>query len=233
MTTTTACRISSAELHRAYQAVTMLAGPARLADRRDGELIARDLQVAGLLFQHYRRHDGRCDPGLTRLARLGSCCVRTIQRSLDRLRVAGVITWRRNAGTRSTNAYELNLGFLLDHVEQSAASCGKREVKMAGRMRASAEALARHQLYAELRRRGLLDAFTAYASVSNRLEDLAVAAERRRPGAGCDLVHERLLSAGLFVLADWTPVSSKPIKLVSKPLSSEAMRLFRSRKSPG
>jgi hypothetical protein len=71
-------------------------------------LNANDRRVATALIEHFRRRDGRCDPGLQRIAGLLGISVRTVIRCVNRLVSAGLFKKFRHGGFGNRNRYEPN-----------------------------------------------------------------------------------------------------------------------------
>ena len=71
-------------------------------------LSANDRRVAVSLIEHFRRRDGRCDPGLNRLADLLGINVRTVIRCVNRLVAAGLVRKVRHGGLGNRNSYQPN-----------------------------------------------------------------------------------------------------------------------------
>jgi predicted transcriptional regulator len=72
------------------------------------DLRPSDRRVATLIIEHYRRRDGRCDPGIERLSTLLGLSRRTVFRSVKRLEVAGLIKRIRHGGYSHRNKYAPN-----------------------------------------------------------------------------------------------------------------------------
>ena len=71
-------------------------------------LSANDRRVAVSLIEHFRRRDGRCDPGLNRIADLLGINVRTVIRCVNRLVAAGLVRRVRHGGLGNRNSYHPN-----------------------------------------------------------------------------------------------------------------------------
>jgi hypothetical protein len=71
-------------------------------------LTANDRRVAVSLIEHFRRRDGRCDPGLSRIASLLGISVRTVIRCVNRLVAAGLVRKVRHGGLGNRNSYKPN-----------------------------------------------------------------------------------------------------------------------------
>jgi predicted transcriptional regulator len=71
-------------------------------------LTANDRRVAVSLIEHLRRRDGRCDPGLNRIASLLGISVRTVIRCVNRLEAAGFVRKVRHGGLGNRNSYHPN-----------------------------------------------------------------------------------------------------------------------------
>ena len=69
---------------------------------------ANDRRVAVSLIEHFRRRDGRCDPGLNRIAGLLGISVRTVIRCVHRLVAAGLVRKARHGGLGNRNSYHPN-----------------------------------------------------------------------------------------------------------------------------
>ena len=69
---------------------------------------ANDRRVAVSLIEHFRRRDGRCDPGLNRIADLLGINVRTVIRCVNRLVAAGLVRKVRHGGLGNRNSYHPN-----------------------------------------------------------------------------------------------------------------------------
>src|SRR5581483_4195548 len=72
------------------------------------DLRPSDRRVAMLIIEHYRRRDGRCDPGIQRLSALLGLSTRTIMRALGRRERAGLIKRIRHGGYSHRNRYVPN-----------------------------------------------------------------------------------------------------------------------------
>jgi predicted transcriptional regulator len=72
------------------------------------DLRPSDRRVATLIIEHYRRRDGRCDPGIERLSNLLGLSSRTVFRSLKRLEAARLIKRIRHGGYSGKNKYVPN-----------------------------------------------------------------------------------------------------------------------------
>ena len=72
------------------------------------DLTPSDRRVATLIIEHYRRRDGRCDPGIERLSALLGLSTRTVFRSIKRLEAAGLIKRIRHGGYAHRNRYVPN-----------------------------------------------------------------------------------------------------------------------------
>lgn len=77
-------------------------------------LTANDRRVGAALIEHFRRRDGRCDPGLNRLADLLGISVRTVIRCMNRLVAAGFVRKVRHGGLGHRNSYQPNWAYLSD-----------------------------------------------------------------------------------------------------------------------
>lgn len=64
--------------------------------------------VAALLLDHVNWQDFRCDPGATRLARLGGHSRSNVQVAIKRLQEAGILNVRIHGGRFGTNQYDFN-----------------------------------------------------------------------------------------------------------------------------
>jgi hypothetical protein len=71
-------------------------------------LLLSDRQVGILLFEHYNRQTGRCDPGIERLSALLGLSTRTIMRSTKRLEAARLFNKARHGGYSRRNSYGPN-----------------------------------------------------------------------------------------------------------------------------
>ena len=71
-------------------------------------LNTNDRRVAAAVVEHYRRRDGRCDPGLERIASLLGISVRTVMRANKRLEKAGLLRKITHGGLGNRNRYEPN-----------------------------------------------------------------------------------------------------------------------------
>jgi DNA-binding IclR family transcriptional regulator len=63
-------------------------------------------RVGIVLLEHFNRRNGRCDPGLGRVARLLAISERTVMRANDRLERAGLFRKVRHGGFGNRNSYE-------------------------------------------------------------------------------------------------------------------------------
>jgi predicted transcriptional regulator len=81
----------------AYKAIAIVAG-----------LSASDRRVAGAILDHFNHKDGRCDPGIERLADLLDLHIRTVLRAVDELDRRGLILKDRHGGRSLRNNYEPN-----------------------------------------------------------------------------------------------------------------------------
>ena len=66
-----------------------------------GALLGLDIGTYVVLRSHLNRGAGRCDPSVTRLASLLGVSHDTVQRSLERIEVAGKIVIHRAVGRRN------------------------------------------------------------------------------------------------------------------------------------
>ncbi len=72
------------------------------------DLSTNDKRVASAIIDHFNRIDGRCDPGVERLAGLLNMSVRTVKRATDRLDDLGLIECTRHGGRSNRNSYQPN-----------------------------------------------------------------------------------------------------------------------------
>jgi hypothetical protein len=73
-----------------------------------GELSTAEKAVAGCIIEHFNRKDGRCDPGIDRIAMLTGLHRRTVIRAVDRLDRLHLIEKDRHGSRSLRNSYVPN-----------------------------------------------------------------------------------------------------------------------------
>lgn len=100
-------------------------------------LSTSEKRVAAAILDHYSWRDGRCDPGVDRIADLLELSRRTVLRAIIHLDRIGLITRRRHGGRQGCNSYVPNWHAMwaLDRAwrEPFGAAARKRKVTSAAR----------------------------------------------------------------------------------------------------
>jgi hypothetical protein len=80
-----------------------------------GALNTGEKAVAGCIIEHVNRKDGRCDPGIERIATLTRLSRRTVIRAVDRLDQLGFIEKQRHGSRSLRNNYLPNWQLFREH----------------------------------------------------------------------------------------------------------------------